>query len=263
MKKEETFESKKARVARFNAIDDTFLHKLFEDRGACEDIIRIILDNNSIKVVDNRVQYSLKNIAGHSVILDALCTDSTGRYFNIEVQKADNDNHIKRARYNAACVTTNTFSVGEKYELVPDVTVIYISTFDIFKQGKILYRASMKLDDTFEEVNDGIVEYFVNTVVKSNSVLGELMEYFVNTNGVNRNFPRLSERVKELKESEGGIATMCEIMEQERTEGRTEGKMETLFDLVNDGLLTNGQAAMRLDLSPEEFDNLLEEYNKG
>ncbi len=255
MKKEETFESKKARVSRFNAIDDTFLQKLLEDKGACEDIIRIILDDDSIEVVDNKVQASIKNIVGHSVVLDALCTDSTGRFFNIEVQKADNDNHIKRVRYNGACVTTNVLSTGEDYELVPDVVIIYISTFDIFEQGKILYRASMKLDETFDEIGDGLTAYFVNTAVKSNTVLGELMAYFVNTQGLNDRFSRLCNRAIALKETEGGVKNMCKIMEQERREG----KAEALMDLVNDGLLTIDVAAERMGMSVEEFENFIKE----
>ena len=52
--------------------------------------------------------------------------------------------------------------------------MIYISRFDLFNKGKILYRATMKLDDTFEDVGNGFEAYYVNTAVKDDSLVGEL-----------------------------------------------------------------------------------------
>ena len=75
-----------------------------------------------------------------SVILDAFCKLGNGEYCNIEVQKTDNDNHPKRVRYNASCITANNTRVKAKFIEVPDVTMVYISTFDIFEMGKTIYH---------------------------------------------------------------------------------------------------------------------------
>ena len=49
---------------------------------------------------------------------------------------------------------------------------------------------------------------------------------------------------------------MCKIMEQERAEG----KAEAYIDLVKDGLLTVEVAAERLNMSEEQFEEIMKEY---
>lgn len=46
----------------------------------------------------------MRNIFGCSVTVDVLCTDSDGSYYNIEMQKGDNDDHQKRVRYDGSCI---------------------------------------------------------------------------------------------------------------------------------------------------------------
>ncbi len=56
-----------------------------------------------------------------------------GTHLNVEVQKADDDDHQKRVRYNAACITANITEAGVKFEKVPDVCVIYITKNDFLE----------------------------------------------------------------------------------------------------------------------------------
>lgn len=75
---------------------------------------------------------------GRSVRLDALCTLGNGEKCNIEVQRSDNDNHIKRVRFNAASITVKESQVNEKFQDVAEVYVVYISKFDIFNRGRTI-----------------------------------------------------------------------------------------------------------------------------
>ena len=68
------------------------------------------------------------------MILDSLCETADGREFNVEVQKANDDDHVRRVRYNTSCITANITDPGVKFEKVPDVIGIYISKFDMFKK---------------------------------------------------------------------------------------------------------------------------------
>jgi predicted transposase/invertase (TIGR01784 family) len=81
-------------------------------------------------------QNAIRNLQGRSVRLDLLCKKNNGSFCTVEVQKADDDNHIKRIRYNTACITANVTAPGTRFENVPDVYAIFISTFDIFESGK-------------------------------------------------------------------------------------------------------------------------------
>lgn len=95
-------------VQQLNIIDDTLFQKMAEDPEFCEEMISSILQQ---KVLVKKVtpQNSVKNLQGRSVVLDALCELENGEECNVEVQKADDDDHQKRVRYNTSCITTNRF----------------------------------------------------------------------------------------------------------------------------------------------------------
>ena len=92
-----------------------------------------------LKVLNNKSQYAITNIDRRSVILDAYCELRDGRRINIEVQNADNVNHQKRVRYYSSVLTTSLMKKGESFDNVPEVCMIYICNFDIFKENKSLY----------------------------------------------------------------------------------------------------------------------------
>ena len=97
---EMTLEEKREKVAGFNVMDDVFFQKMMEDKEVCEELLRIILEDSGVQVIECIPQASLKNLIGKSVILDVLCRDRDGSYYNVEVQKSDDDDHQKRVRYN-------------------------------------------------------------------------------------------------------------------------------------------------------------------
>jgi predicted transposase YdaD len=115
--------------------------------------------------------------------------------------------------------------------------------------------------ETKEIVDNGFEEVYVNTQIRDNSEVSELMEIFVDDNAYNSKFPKTSDGKHRYKETEGGLNSMCEIMDrlttearaEGRNEGKTEGRLETLFDLVKDGMLTIAEAAKRADMTEAIF----------
>ena len=87
-------------------------------------------------------QYALRNISSHSVVLDVLVEDLNHKLYNVEIQVADNDDHIKRVRYYQAAIDWSVLQKGKKYSELPELYLIYISMFDIFKQDKSCYEIS-------------------------------------------------------------------------------------------------------------------------
>ena len=79
-------------VRQLNIIDDTLFQKMAEDVEFCEEMISTILQQNVI-VKEVTSQNSIKNLQGRSVVLDALCELENGKDCNVEVQKADDDDH--------------------------------------------------------------------------------------------------------------------------------------------------------------------------
>jgi len=230
-----------------NPIDDLMFCKMAEHKEFCEEILRVILEDEGLTVVEAIPQWQGKNLSGRSVVLDAKCVSGDGRHINIEVQKANDDNHLKRVRYNAAVLTTNISETGSKFEFIPDVCIVFISKFDMFDGGLPLYHIDKVVRETGQVIDDGLTEIFVNTVNYDGSKPARLMKLFTDNDAYSSDeFPITSELKSRLKSSEGGSRTMNEILEKlisdEKREselrgekrGRKEGKIEGKIEGANE-----------------------------
>lgn len=257
-----TLEEKKQYVQKFNVFDDSFFEMVAKDKDAVEDILRIILHDPKLVVTKLIPQNSVKNLYGKSVRLDALCVTGDERHIDVEIQKEDKDNHVKRVRYNASCITANVSEPGENYENINDVYVIYISKFDVFHRRRRLYHVERSFyhKGEFVPVQDGEHLIYANAsdnvdAEAEDDDVAELMEFFKNSHGQNDKFRRLTNRVHDLKNNESEVSTMCKLVE----DFAKEYAKEILFDLVRTGALSAEIAAEKLDLSVEDFRNLLNE----
>ncbi len=222
MAKQLITQEKKARIKDFRPIDDTFFEVLAANKEVCEEILRTILSDIELIVTDVIVQSSERNIYGRSVRLDALCILGDGTRCNIEVQRSDRDNHLKRARFNAASITVKESNLGDKFEDVVDVYIIYISEFDFLGKGKTTYHIDKTIRETGDVVDDGLHEIFVNTTIDDGTDIADLMSCFTKKEVNNPKFPKLSKEVQRLKETEGGLSAVCEVMEKYNKEENKE-----------------------------------------
>lgn len=209
-----TEEEKKERVQGFRPIDDVFFEVLAKNKGVCEEMLRTILEDDALIVEDVIVQSDERNIYGRSVRLDALCVLSDGVRCNIEVQRSNNDNHLKRARFNASVITARSSQTGMNFDDVIELYIVYISEFDFLKKDKTIYHIEKIIRETGEAVDDGLHEIFVNTTIDDGTDIAELMSCLTKKEVKNAKFPRLSAEVKRLKETEGGLNAVCEVMEK-------------------------------------------------
>ena len=209
-----------------NPIDDLMFCKMAEHKEFCEEILRVILEDEGLTVIEAIPQWQGKNLSGRSVVLDAKCVTGDGRQINIEVQKADDDNHLKRARYNAAVLTTNISETGKRFEFIPDVCIVFISKFDIFDGGLPLYHIDKVVRETGQVIEDGLTEIFVNTVNYDGSKPARLMKLFTDNDAYSSDeFPITSELKSRLKSSEGGSRTMNEILEKLISDEKRESEL--------------------------------------
>lgn len=177
-------------------------------------MLQTILEDDKLIVTDVITQASERNIYGRSVRLDALCILGNGTKCNIEVQRSDNDNHLKRARFNASSITVRDAEPGITFDEVIELYIVYISEFDFFKGNKTIYHLEKVLKETGEVVDDGLHEIFVNTSIDDGTDIAELMSCFTKKEVKNAKFPALSSEVKRLKETEGGVQVVCEVMQK-------------------------------------------------
>ena len=224
-------------IRNLRLIDDVLFEKFMEDYAACEELLQVILENPQLKVKPETLvaQKSLRNLAKRSVRLDAYIEGIEDKVYNIEIQRSDNCNHVKRVRYNASTITVNKSEPGDEFEDVQDVIIIYISEFDMFGAGKTVYHVENVVKETGKTVNDGLMSVYVNTEVIDNTLIGELMQCFLKTDFEDNNFPNISRRMRELKHGEED-EIMCKSVEEYAERKAIEEKKATVNNLYDMGM---------------------------
>ena len=233
-------------VQKLRPIDNAFFPVLGQDPGVMEEILRVILNDNTLTVEKVIAEYTLPNLSGRGVRLDSFCETGDGHRINVEVQKADDDDHIRRCRYNAAGMTWKEAEKGIRFRDLPDVCVVYITEHDFLHGGRTVYHVDKILRENGSIIDDGSSVIYVNTAVNDGSVISDLMRCFLQKTVNDPRFPRLSERVHQYKNTEKGAAEMCE-------------ELERYIDEITEEMQTK---VVQLQASNSEKDKTISEKNR-
>lgn len=211
------------RLRGFRLLDDDFMTKVFEDISCAELLLRIILNDEGIRVLEAHSQRGIKNLQGRSVKLDILAVDSHNRVFNVEVQRSDRGAGAKRARYNSALIDANVTEPGDQYEDLNETFVIFITENDVMKAGLPIYHIDRVVRETGKLFEDEEHIIYVNSKIKDETKLGRLMHDFSCTDAKDMYNKVLADRVRYFKEDERGVEIMCREMEIMRNQAHEEG----------------------------------------
>lgn len=100
-------------IKEFTLMDDPFMTKVFEDDiERTQLILRIILENDTIKVKKASTQKRLKNLQGRDLQLDILAEKADGTKFNVEVQNESSGVIPQRARYHMSLLDAKSLPKG-------------------------------------------------------------------------------------------------------------------------------------------------------
>ena len=215
-------------VEKLTLFHDTFMKVVLNDLEVCQYVIRILMDDPTIEIVDVRNQYRLARLTSKDSILDILAEDSRGRFYNLEIQRDTTPDHPRRTRLYGAMVDGEYLQKGEDYDAMPEVYVIYISRTDLWKMGRMetpvkKYLEGQKED---EQYDDGQHVIYVNAAVDDGSKKAALLHYFKTADPDDMSQGPLSRRVRYLKREEGGLNEMCEYSQRIYNGGKEEGRRE-------------------------------------
>ena len=189
------------KIQNFCLMDDDFMTKCFEDNvEGVELVLRIILNQPKLKIAEVHAQHVIKNLQGHSVQLDILAKDTYGRYYDIEVQRADDGADAHRARYNGSIVDASIFPAGEKYKNLRDIYVIFITENDIFGKEIPIYHYKRISEETGGVLSDGSHVLYVNGTYRGEDALGWLLHDFSCTEPDEMYYEVLADRARYFKE---------------------------------------------------------------
>ena len=244
------------RIRNFRLLDDDFMSKVFEDKICAEILLRIILQRKDLKVKYVHVQQEIKNLQGRSIRLDILAEDTSGKLYNVEVQRSDKGASRKRARHNSSLLDANITDAGEEYEKLNSTYVIFITENDILKSGLPIYHIDRTVKETGESFEDGAHIIYVNSQIKNDTELGKLMHDFSCTNAEDMNYSVLADRVRYFKEDEKGVSTMCKAMEDMRNEAHEEGRLEGKIEGEIEGRIEGRTAERRTHIREMLLDHV-------
>jgi hypothetical protein len=210
------------RLSKFRLMDDTYMTEFFDGNiPATELLLHILLDTDDMKVesverqlTDVITQDVITNPYGHSVRLDISAVDSTGKRYDIEVQRSGSGADPKRARFNSSLLDLRLLQEGEPYHQLRDSYVIFITSNDVLGQAAPLYHITRTIkENSHVSFEDGSHILYVNGSYRGDDDVGKLMHDFHCRTADEMYYPILAERAHYLKDSEGGKQHMCEIME--------------------------------------------------
>ena len=205
-------------------MSDVFMRNVLKDRACTEYILRTILEDGGLRVLEQVIQKDYKNLQGRSAILDCVAADSRGRQINIEVQQKTEGASPQRARYHSGLLDMNTLNPGQRFEELPESCVIFITLGDGLGYGCPIYHIKRKISEVNQDFRDGSYIIYVDSKNQEDTPLGRPMHDFHCSLASEMQSGILAKRVRELKETEEGAKTMCEEMDRIFREGRRLGE---------------------------------------
>lgn len=257
--KEEKHQEDLQRLRGFRPIDDDFMRCLFKDNiPLAEFVLRIITGKPDLVITDCQTQKDMKRLAGaRSICLDAYGTDSTGKKYDLEIQRQDKGADPHRARYHSSVMDVENLDAGQEFSELPETYTIFIIEKDFYGKGVPVYPVERINTATGEPFDDGEHILYVNGEYRGDSDLGKLMYDFNCTNADDMNFELIAERTRYLKENPKGVNEMCKVIEdmrrEEREEGRLEGMQEIVLKMLEDERYSIEELAALSGFSTEEI----------
>ena len=213
----ETYE----KIQSLRMIDDALFRLMAARKDVCQEILRTLLDDDKLEVVEVTPQDEMVSLF-RAVILDALCRLSNGEYCNIEMQKEDKENDIKRVRFHASLVTANKTPKGVPFNRVPNVKILYISTYDVLGNNQTLTYISrcQKVKNEYLPLNDGEDIILANTEIDDGTNHSRLLKLFLKSESFyDEMFPAISDAIRFYKETERGQDAVSEVTKLWKQEG--------------------------------------------
>lgn len=226
----------------------------------CGVFIRKILDDQNLSVVSVTAQKEMKNLKGRSIRLDIHAIDSNGKAYDIEVERSDSRATPKRARYNASIMDSYITEPGDDYEKLPESYVIFVTENDVWKGNLPIYTADRCIKELGNaSFGDESHILFVNTAYKGESRLDSLFHDFRCTDPDNMKNEIFADRVRYFKESDEGVDSMCQIMEELRDKsfalGARKEKKQLIMQLLKN--MSISEIAKNLNMSVEDVEKIV------
>ena len=259
---EQRYERYKEKIKHFTIMNDIFMRNVLKEISCTEYILQVIMNKKELKVIDQTLQKDYKNLQGRSAILDCVAKDVENNFFNVEIQGENDGASPKRARYHCGLLDMNLLNPGDLFDSLPETYVIFITKNDVLGYNQPISHIQRRIKETEDIFQDGQHILYVNSKKQDDTELGRLMHDLHCKEAGKMYNNILATRVHQLKETEEGVKTMCQELEEIYNEGEQSGflrgeqsgklkaKKETTLSLLEMGMSVE-QIAQAVNLSIE------------
>lgn len=239
---------RKKRLQELTIKDNFMFGAVMADEEMCREFLEMVLGFPIEKVRVSKEHSLIYNPEYRGVRLDVYAKDDSHTRYNVEMQVSKDDSLPRRSRYYHSQIDMELLLSNISYSELPDSYVIFICDYDPCRRKKYRYSFSNYCrEDLPLELGDGSCTVYLSTEGKNNDeVPKELVKFLkyvkADLNKSTEDFEddfvkRLQENVRKVKESrkmEERYMLLEELLKTERNEGKAEGKMEGILDLLED-----------------------------
>ena len=75
----------KSVLKELTIMSDAFMRNVFKNPECTEYLLRVIMEEEELKIVEQVLQKDYKNLQGRSAVLDCVARASGGKYYNVEI----------------------------------------------------------------------------------------------------------------------------------------------------------------------------------
>lgn len=259
-----TDEEKQQLILDLVMMDDIMFESVCEDSCAVEEMLQTMLNEPNLRIKHDTLvsQKSIRNLRGRSIRMDAYVAGQEDKVFNIEIQKSDNCNHVKRVRYNASLITVQNSEPGDDFEDIQQLIVIYITQNDIFHNGLAVYHVQNTIQEMGTAIDNGLKEVYINAEIKDGSKISKLMTAFQSKNldeSVRMMFPNTYRKFQSLKYDEKEVENMCNKVEIYAEKKSIYSAIESYDECGLDKATIVEKIVKRFDLTLEEAEQYYED----
>lgn len=248
-------------IENYRPLDDDFMRELFRNNlSLAQLVLRIITGIDDLELISQETQYDLNRLLGaRSICLDVFGTDSKGRKFDLEIQRADRGATPQRARYHSSAMDVEFLKAKAEFTELPISYVIFITENDVRGENKLIYNFEWTDTTTGTPLGDGAHIIFVLGAYNNSedtSDLAKLVHDFRCKNAEDMKIKELADITRYLKETPEGVSIMCKAIEDMRNEAAKLNSYQIALNLIALGTLTEEDIAKTTQLTLDEVKEL-------
>lgn len=166
-------------LQELNLEDDFLFAKVMSDKEICKEFLEKLLDIEIKKIEMPENQKTIDLLLDcKGIRLDIYVKDENNTVYNIEMQRSDNKNLGKRMRYYQGNIDIDCIQKGQDYRELTKSYIIFICTFDYFKEGYHKYTfENVCLENNNVRLEDDTHKIILNTKGYLKDLNDDLLEF--------------------------------------------------------------------------------------